>query len=597
MQDREADQLLGWVAAKEPGSVDQLLEATADQAHRHTGGDLDEARRVYQTMFEHLDEVGPSTQFWAWFDQILGGQKSRPEDEPSDKWLAKLKKGLKTEPQVERQPFRRRLMQMALNGWFAGFGASLPLAWPYFRDEVASSNQLAFTAIFALVNATVFALAVGPWLSGWRRDLRSTRVRLRAVMLAAVATFWSLATLTAGQLYWRFGLKFTLWNWADSLDEVFLRVDGRLLALSWAAGLLGCSLAMMVAHQRSWALYQGETWWRRVLGLALIVPVAWGLVSTVWLASLKTEYDPGLLDVKAVPSPSLEDLPAAYEQHPVIVRINEAGGVKDLEEARQWSQLWLEAVDSEWNGERPWNKLSIRALGLESFHFAPPEDRWSPVATPSAIEVELVRQTIVPGTFPPFDLWTQFRDGNYPPATWERWTNKALRRTDLAQGLPSAQPELLEWVKGTVPEAVSEDHFFQRRLLVYQYNAFWRALSKLPPEASARPLTRSELVALTGEDDHGMAPLAEHPRLFFSVTESQRRGLAALIILLELKRLQSQGQPLPTRWDEFRPEVAELGHAYADWFRLSQTEEGLELSPLNIDGTPIESVLIKQNGL
>ncbi|MCA9793168.1 MAG: hypothetical protein KC910_15270, partial [Candidatus Eremiobacteraeota bacterium] len=398
MQDREADQLLGWVAANEPGSVEQLLEATADQAHRHTGGDLKEARRVYQTMFEHLDEVGPSTQFWAWFDQILGGQKPWPEDEPSDKWLAQLKKGLKTNPQVERKPLQRRLVQMSFNGWFPCFAASLPLALAYLRNGMVTSSQLALALLFAVVNATLFGLAVGPWLSRWRRDLRTTMAKLRAVVLAATATLWSLLVLAGVQLSWRFGLAPSALHWAESLDEVFLRIDYRLVAASWVLGLLGCSLAVVLTHNRRWALYHGDSTGRRLLGLVLMLPVLWGLGLALWIASLDGAYDPGLLEGNPAPQAGLDDLPAAYTQNPDITRMDEAGGVADVEQANRRGSLWLKAVDEEWTGERPWRKLSIQALALDSADFTLTGDD-GPVVTPIAIEVELVRQTITPGRY------------------------------------------------------------------------------------------------------------------------------------------------------------------------------------------------------
>jgi hypothetical protein len=49
------------------------------------------------------------------------------------------------------------------------------------------------------------------------------------------------------------------------------------------------------------------------------------------------------------------------------------------------------------------------------------------------------------------------------------------------------------------------------------------------------------------------------------------------VVLLELKRRQAAGEPLPTRWDQFPPALAALGEAYADWIELIPTPQGVSL--------------------
>ena len=55
-------------------------------------------------------------------------------------------------------------------------------------------------------------------------------------------------------------------------------------------------------------------------------------------------------------------------------------------------------------------------------------------------------------------------------------------------------------------------------------------------------------------------------------SDPNKAGMAEIPLVLELLRLRSQGKPLPSRWEEFRPQVAAIGKAYSD--RLTLTSDG-----------------------
>lgn len=513
------------------------------------------------------------------------------------------------EPQKSQSTFfkgaTRAVLGLYANGWYVAFSvAFLMLGGLVFQE---GGSGLVVGAGAACLVATYFSLAVGPFLDRWRAALLERSYWPRSVALTTGLLFWtavSWSLLLLGIPY-AFGVG---GGGASALETVLLSLDRILdglgltiVGLSWMVGMGACLLGRHALAEDP-LVYGGSTTWRKLLGAVLLVPyllVCGGAAATAWQGR---RLDPGIiaayeLEIAASLARKNDDLqaitsgvPEAFLQAaPVRQWLHPEVGVKL--DRKALLNTWCEEAARLWTGQRFWSTPSLVALArlARDRHIAGLDPEKS---VPAELLAELaIRSEVVLLEWGGVDVSTTQRlyDMRLSAQTWAKLVELGLSRTDLATSATLDDTDVRDrFVQGAARVLSKSDYdmdgklqrrFFQRSLERKELNALWRAfeLGKPYPPPAAPLGVEAFRKRYSASLDFDLAGVDADIQQATYQEDVDRQTLAYDIVMMELKRLEAEGEPLPRTFEQLRPPVAAIARAYAEWMILKPGPDGVTL--------------------
>lgn len=600
--------LLIRAAAREPGALEQWLASTYGEAYARLGGDEEALLVVYQTMLDHHDEITPKIKFWPWFDRIVGPSKARERAENAPpEVLQRLTQALSGyQAQANRSKgVGRRMSRWVINGWLTAYAVSFTTVFFLFPQLVVLLfvdlggvplwARILFSAILAVPASTAASICLLPVFGPWRQRMTSSQFPAVSAVLSVVLGTWLVLSFIA--------LAVAILSWQHP-TQIYLTTAQVLDGLPWPWALaLACGLVGSAASIRARDLWQSQRWVNfsgdgmgpRLLAFVSLLPCFWVVYLAGVLILDGSHLDPGLVKRFGAEKSSLSsnvllsDLPLSY-QETLNADQWSAGQERPYEQILNIRQAWFEEMDRLDQRPRFWEDPVVIAMArfandAKFAEFSDPK-----FLEAGQIEVGLRRGMILGGEDDKFGkvLNQLAKIIKVRQALWERWLSVAILRDDLYEGVGLNSPAVSrmfieQWQHIEALEADGND--FQAMIVRRSLNEAWKDLQKsLPGPPVSHPRTPKERAVLLSETKN-LTP--GDPEGFGSLTqatldeEDRRRDLAVAIIVLEARRLKATGQPIPSNWDGFRPEVARLGHTYSDWLKLVRSPEGVTLAALD----------------
>lgn len=497
-------------------------------------------------------------------------------------------------------------MGLHRNGWWPAFVVSIVWSVALLLDEGGAVAAVIGTSA-AVLSATYFCLAVGPFLGGWRQSLgdESSLVYLAtSALLCGGLLGWTVLTLPGlffGAAY-LVGADSGSQTWSDllpALDYVIDGVSSGVIVLAWLSGM-ACCVWGRLAFLRPLPPYRAAGWGRKLLGMLMVFPhclVLATVASVVWHGGrldpeLHATYEHEIAQAIAHRSQATEEtlraaLPESFSGHRLVVDWL----AKGVAPAPLWNgvlSVWLKEATRLSSAPQFYNDPALQAMarlvvarGVIEREDLEPELR-AEVSLRS--EVLLLDHGGVDRT-----VSQRLYDTDLSSQSWSRLVEHALQREDLLRGAELTDDDVRHrFVEGAARVLSKSDYdldgrlqrkFLQRCQERADLNDTWRSyLAGKPYPAPAQPLDRERFQAryaasiafdLNAIDrDISQATFAK---------DLARQNLAYDIIVMEFKRLEAAKAPLPRRWEEFRPPLARIGQAYSDWMSLTPTGDGVSL--------------------
>ncbi len=602
-------------AAREPGALDQWLASTYAEGYARLGGDEEALLRTYQIMLDHPHEVTPKVEFWSWFDRIVGPSETRvrAEDAPPEvlQRLTHALSGLRDQASRPKGG-GLSLSRGLVNGWMLAYSVTfaacfllLPQLMVILFISPADGGipfwaRLFFSAILAVPAAAAMMACLVPVFGRWRQGVTSSRFPAVSALIGVILGAWlvlSLSALAIAKVGWQHPSKISHFTAQvfDGLPSVWMLA----FAFAIVGYLVGLRTRELWQRQR-WVNFTADGLGYRGLTLLSLLPCLWVAYLAGGLILSGSHLDPGLVEKygreKASQSSNvlLSDLPESY-QSVLIADQWSADQQRRYEEILGIRQAWFGEMDRLSQRPKFWEDPDAIAMArfadvAQFAEFADPK-----FIEAGEIEAGLWRGMILAGEDEKFrevrirlGRMAKVREG-----LWTRWLSIALLRSDLNEGVGLESPAVTrmfvaQWRR--LESMTDNDEVFQAMSIRRSLNKAWENLqSALPGTPVPRPRTIKERVALLSE---AASLTAGDPDGFVSLDnvtlleEDRRRHLAVATIVLEARRLKAVGQPIPSEWAGFRPEVARLGQTYAEWLKLVHSPEGVSLSSFDSGGNP-----------
>lgn len=507
--------------------------------------------------------------------------------------------------QGEKTSISDRALVLHLSGWWPAFAVAFVLCSGLMLHE-GIRVVLTIGLSAASLCAGLFTLIVGPFLGRWRSSTQGGSGHLARSSLLCLAllpwTVLSLALLLIGTAV------IVAWNGhppnpADELlpglDRIIDGVPLATLGLAWLAGLVACLLGREMVREEL-VVYSGGSSWRKALSVLLLLPYLWAgqMVLSAVLhgsrldASLQDTYQTDIAALlrygtDAQEAALIDLLPAGFRETPAV----RDWLLKPVSPTVRWNKiagLWCEHAAELWNGEEFWNRPTLVALA----RLARDREIIEHSDLRPALRGEVaVRSEVVLIEHGGVDVTHSQRlyELELPSETWARLVDLGLERRDLLQAAALDDRDVHDRFVQAAARVLSrgdydldgnlQRHSLERCAERQQLNALWQSYQAGKPyPAPDKPLTRKQFDSryasslafnLAGVD-------SDITQVTYS-EEVARQALAYDIVLMELKRLQAAGGPLPRSWKEFRPEIGAVGLAYRDWILLDAGKDKVTL--------------------
>ncbi len=509
------------------------------------------------------------------------------------------------EVEGEKKSIADRALVLHLSGWWPAFTVAFVLCSSLMLHE-GIRVVLTIGLSAASLCAGLFTLIVGPFLGSWRASARGEGGHLiRSAVLCLGLIPWTVLSLT-GLLI---GTAIIVaWNGhppnpADELlpglDRIIDGVPTATLGLAWLAGLAACLIGREMVRDEV-VVYSGGSRWRQALSVLLLLPYLWAcqmVLSAVWEGSrldpdLRRAYETDIAAMlrhgtDAQEAAVVDLLPVGFREDPVV-QVWLAKKSSSPAKRNAVLKLWCEQAATLWTGDEFWNRPPLVALSqlARSREIIERSDLKPALRGEVAVrsEVVLIEHGGVSVT-----QSQRLYDMTLPAETWAKLVDLGLSRTDLLQAAALDDRDVHDrFVQAAARVLARGDydldgnlqrHSLERCAERQHLNALWQSYQAGKPYPVAdHPLSRKEF------DNRYASSLAFNLSTADSditqVTYSEevaRQALAYDIVLMELKRLEALGAPLPRSWAEFRPEVRAVGEAYRDWILLAANPNGVTL--------------------
>jgi hypothetical protein len=500
------------------------------------------------------------------------------------------------------------LLSLYLNGLFQTFVVCfVVLAAMALTD--GGQGLIPLACLTAGVVASLFATVCDPFLRRWRQAmLGGPPQRVRYLVLSAL--------LSLGMLLWSVlslalllaALPYLLTRGATvsppseellpSLDLVLDNTGQLALLVAWLAGWTLCLLTRQAVQQQPVPHTEPPGMMRRLLGLLVLLPYAWTIsqAGSALLAggrldpSLRQAYQSELQRALEQPGASVEKrlesaLPADFrEARPVKLWL--AGRAPS--DRNELLGLWCQEAARLSQAPSPWNSPALVALArLGELHRIAGEGK----VPPQLLAEWIVRSQVILLEWGGADptLVQRLYEMRLPAVEWQKLLDLALARDDLSAGASLSEQSVRERFLETAVRALSKSDYdmdgklqrqlFQRSRERAVLNRLWQNFQAGKPYPSAtKPPSFEEFQRRYAPSlAFDLRAVDADIRQATFKEDLARQNLAYTVVLLELKRRQAAGEPLPTRWDQFPPALAALGEAYADWIELIPTPQGVSL--------------------
>lgn len=551
--------LLQRVALREPGALEQLLEVTHEEALRRVGGDLERLLTTYQSMLDHLREVGPRTDFWTWFGRIAGESRSGSAGSTSsDEARLALQQALRV-PDQERSPdsWTEVLGRSMLNGWLPGYGVfqgaalGAQVGTGFFPPSDEWVTLFFALQILAALGASGLAAFLGPWLAPWRRALGGRGFLLAALLLSAVQVLCLMTVLPA--LIFMLGIAegAPLPRLLNHLDEWVAMFTPALWGAAFLGGLLLSLLGRPFVQRAPWLTYRHDSWWRKLMTVVFSLPILGVLMAILPLLTGGRSVDPEILALEASWRAGNDD--AKRWSHQFQSEID--GTVP--------SEPMLSQLRQSWKG-RFWE--DPRTLALAALYGKVEMSRPGARDLELAIRVLTLRPELAPALLN-YSLETVPADAGQ----LSDWVDIILSRADLGEPVRLDEKLWGSCASQALLEIDSQDRAGKHFRALYarlRLNQAWH-------------------------DGFSGAIRAGLPAILVRGLEEEKRNrqrLAETLLRLEMTRLSRSGTRYPGRVEDLRPEVARLLQAYdlqielcseGDCWEIRRArEQGAKLPPL-----------------
>lgn len=493
------------------------------------------------------------------------------------------------------------LLGLYANGWCAAFSvAFLMLGGLVFQE---GGGGLIVGAGAACLSATYFSVAVAPFLGRWRDAVGTARywrlsLALSTGLVLWTALSWSLLVLVVPYAVGVGGGTSPLEAVLLSLDRVMDGLGAFILGLSWLAGLGACGLGRLALSSDPFT-YRGNSLWRRVLGAFLLLPYLMALIGAGVTAWQGRRLDPGIMaayqtEIAAVlaqkgSEAEASGLPTDFIQSGAVRPWLFPGKQRGKLDRKALLETWCREAERLWSGPDFWTKPGLVALArlARDRHIAgvDPEKQ----GVPEALLAEVtIRCEVVLLEWGGVDVSATQRlyDTRLPAASWAKLVELGLSRTDLASSAALNDTDVRDRFVQAAARVLSKSdydmdgqlqrRFFQRCLERRDLNALWESFeSGKPYPASGAPLDvepfRKRYAASLDFDL--LAIDADIKQATFQ-EDLARQTLAYHIVMMELKRLEAEGSPLPQTLDQLRPPVVAIAKAYSPWMVLLRLGDG-----------------------
>lgn len=519
-----------------------------------------------------------------------------------------------TDPPARR--WGERLAWLHLSGWLPAAVVSFAVCVPVLGGEAILAS-VAIALLFTSINASLFALSVGPWLGPWRRSLsQSFPYGVLTALLGLLLVGWTAITLSAfpllgARLVGGVDSSGNLGHQALAALDMVLNEGGALgWALVWLIAVAACLGGREIARNHPASIY-AESAGRKLLGTALLTPYLLLLgqaALVVWQGGrlapdFRQAYGPDIEAALQQPADPLRDqLPASFGRLPQVVAwLNGASAFDSLVPPKpDWKTIfpaWLKEVRRLW-GDSPdrWKNPELQALAQVA-------RRESLLSSSKGVDPALRAELAIRSQVLLLDRGgvssTQAQrlfELELPAPVWGALVALALSPPGLEHGAVLSDDILREEFAdegAAVARRTDRDldgnkqwNLFARCLERARLNHRWREYQRGKPYVEpATPLNRQQFAeryapSLEFRLDDIDADIGQ----FTFSNDLARQELAYVAVMMELKRLEAEGAALPQTWADFRPEVAALARAYSDWMRLTPVPGGVDLRRPEIRG-------------
>lgn len=543
--------------------LEDFVSRTLPGLQVHFQDDLPALESFYEKLGSSLDNLKRKDDFWVWCQQLEPSFSFSSELplEQTDPELAKrgLKTGLSKKglaPSIRRQPVRLMLsfwLPFAL--YFFAALQSNGIVW----DLVRLTTHLFVAGCYA----TVLTLLFSPFLSAFRRQMRTRSVGFTAICLGFAVTFVVPALAC--------GLRYLLLHvsWFVSNPDLSDFVQNRTMELNylsayslWDSSELGMLFWIFVMATLSlWPLCaltknqpgvvnRAGTTWRKVLSLPFLLLLFYGLSQDVATIYKGWEIDPHLVEFAQKESP-----PESPPQDPRVDELFK--GFDDSTSLAEKRRAWLEVFPDLWERDEWWNTKEYQALAKRADSLT-----WGPRQT--AVELEFFLRL----SFARKDVFwlDSFEKLELKTDEWESLVD--LGRLSVRVTSQECEPNrlakefLMSWVGSLQQAELYHDDWYSIAVRAH-LNRVWSLMSE--GDATAEDL---EAVFESGML-YGDWVSFRHGASRY-LTASQARLLA-----LELKRMLSQGEAPASIADLPKESRDLLGQA--DGFSLSKLEGQLQI--------------------
>jgi hypothetical protein len=465
--------------------------------------------------------------------------------------------------------------------------------------------------LLAIGSATLFSLAVGPWLGPWRRAKTTAGFALGSALLALGLLLWSLLSMAAVPILGPslIGLSrdanHPLSEIVPGLDAVINAVPGPSLLLAWGLAML-CCLAGREHCQK--LPYSGESAWRKLLSLLVLAPylylcaragaVAWNgrRLDPDFMAAYGSDIRAALQERSQTPAtarPVPANLPRSFRSDPAVRAWLERAPERSEKAApaTDWNAIlraWCREAASRWAKPRFWQDPELLALA----RLASQSSFIELSGVDPALRAEAAIRTQVLLLDHGGVTVTQSQrlyDMSLSAQQWERLLRMVLARDDLEKGAALSEDILRERFVAAGARLLQKRPYdldgnpqrdiFQRCLDRSRLNDRWRHFQQGKPyPVPAAPLPPQEFEKRYAPSlSFDLDEVDEDPRQATFDNALARQDLAYNAVLMELQRLRAAGAPLPRRWSDLAAPVAALARAYAPWMELRPIPGGVRL--------------------
>lgn len=552
-----------------------LVESTFEVALRCCHGSRARALATYRLMRDHLDEVGPRTRFWVWFQQISRNLILTESPTPKLEESA-FAEQFRVPPARPDRSLLSRLSRLHLSGWLFSLGVSsgvvLNLVFRNLGPDLGRepATSVAQAPAIALVVATLCSFVMGPLLPTRFRGLGWILLFPASVLLSLV--LFSLG-MDLGSGRWDFDAAcLRIFDFANSVDLTAGAIVG-------AASIL---LGELILKAKPWVLYHGRTPWRVLASLGMLalplgylatmlgptVVAGWSLDPTIERAVLQL---PPRSDPSKILFANYPQLPASYLEHPAIVRAQDYAIAPSDEELEAAREVWLQHVRRSWpKTGSPETTLELAAFPADNTTYDLAQRTFFESARRFEVavrchlispDVDLPDHRFVWNTKTRAD-WALLADlvarADYLPVTTrldekQLWQEFAEVARSLESELSSRDPRRWFW-------------YFQGRT---RLNQDARSIRQLVSSLKSDDLSPTSELKLMVQCRQGLGVI--NSTLNLHIYEiACRRSTAELALRLELKNRQSQGKPKPLSPGDLRPPFNTIAAAHADWLNLEQ---------------------------